>query len=298
MAEYDYEENFQEELKKITDNGVKHRLVGIKNLIVKRLALEKEFKALHNQLEAKYEALYRPLYDKRAKIVEGTTPVQVEDIKEQLEKLSLTQTVPTESEKGIPDFWLKSLQNSSQFGAQINKNDAKVLSHIKDITSEMKATGDFTLNFFFAANPYFEHDVLTREFIVDSEKQSISKIVSTKINWKSEEVNPTVEKKTKKIKNKKKGDTKTVTKYEEVESFFLFFKDYDINNKKEEEDDQDEEEEGMNEDEIIEEEYDLGLFVKEELIPYAIEYYLGVAGEDDFEGAEDGENGEDDEDDE
>jgi nucleosome assembly protein 1-like 1 len=294
MADYDYEENFQEELKKITDNGLKHRLVGIKSLIVKRLALEKEFKALHNQLEAKYEALYRPLYEKRSKIIEGTASVQVEEIKEQLEKLSLDKSAPTESEKGIPDFWLKCLQNSSQFGSQINKNDTKVLSHLKDITSEMKETGSFTVNFYFNANPYFDNEVLTREFIVDSDKQTITKIVSTKINWKSEEVNPTVEKKTKKIKNKKKGDTKTVTKYEEVDSFFHFFKDYDINNKKEQDDDEDEEGEDMNEEEIIEEEHDLGLFIKEELIPYAIEYYLGVAGGDEFDG-EDGEDGEDDE---
>ena len=39
---------------------------------------------------------------------------------------------------------------------------------------------------------------------------------------------------------------------------------------------------------IIEEEYDLGLFIKEELVPYAIEYYLGIVkdedGGEDFEG--------------
>ena len=46
---------------------------------------------------------------------------------------------------------------------------------------------------------------------------------------------------------------------------------------------------------LIEEEYDNGLFIKEELIPYAIEYYLGILrdeggedlGEEDFEDEED-----------
>jgi len=46
--------------------------------------------------------------------------------------------------------------------------------------------------------------------------------------------------------------------------------------------------------EIIEEEYDLGLFIKEELIPYAIEYYLGIIKDD----GEDGEDMDDFEDDE
>jgi len=44
----------------------------------------------------------------------------------------------------------------------------------------------------------------------------------------------------------------------------------------------------MDEGEMIEEEYELGLFIKEELIPYAIEYYLGVIKDDDIDG-EDGE---------
>jgi nucleosome assembly protein 1-like 1 len=43
---------------------------------------------------------------------------------------------------------------------------------------------------------------------------------------------------------------------------------------------------------IIEEEYDIGLFIKEELIPYAMEYYLGIVADDDA-----GEEGEFDEED-
>ena len=91
-----------------------------------------------------------------------------------------------------------------------------------------------------------------------------------------------------------------MTKVEEVPSFFNFFKEYDvakINKDKKEEDDEEEEEE--DELDIIEEEYDLGLFIKEELIPYAIEYYLGIIkdeGEDegDFEDFEDEEDEDDD----
>jgi nucleosome assembly protein 1-like 1 len=159
-----------------------------------------------------------------------------------------------------------------------------VLKYLKELTVDFKDNGSFTLNFYFNTNEFFEHDVLTREFVLDTEKQSISKINSTKIEWKGDDNNPTIEKKKKKIKNKKSKDTKIVTKYEEVESFFNFFKDYDIANvdkkaKKDKEDDYDEEDE-VPEDEIIEEEYDLGLFIKEELIPYAIEYYLGVVKDD------------------
>jgi nucleosome assembly protein 1-like 1 len=85
-------------------------------------------------------------------------------------------------------------------------------------------------------------------------------------------------------------------KMEDVPSFFNFFKDYDAANvdKNKPEDQDDEEEEEENELEILEEEYDVGLFIKEELIPYAIEYYLGIIKEEDF----DDEEFEDDEDEE
>jgi nucleosome assembly protein 1-like 1 len=201
MVDYDYEDKFQEELAKISSDSLKHKLVAIKNVIVRRLALEREFKSLHHKLESKYEALYKPIYDKRAKVIEGTQEVKAEDIAEQLSKLSLNNTTPQSLEKGIPEFWLKALKNTSQFGQLINKKDEKVLAHLLNITCDFKEDGSFILDFVFSPNEYFSHTSLQRTFTLDKEKQSISKIESTKIDWKSEDVNPTVEKKKKKIKS-------------------------------------------------------------------------------------------------
>ncbi len=93
-----------------------------------------------------------------------------------------------------------------------------------------------------------------------------------------------------------KKEVKIVTKVEEVPSFFNFFKSYDISNvDKDKKEDDDEEEEEEDEMDIIEEEYDLGLFIKEELIPYAIEYYLGII-KDEGEDMEDMEDLEDEDD--
>jgi hypothetical protein len=61
---YDYEESFVEALKEVPTNSLKQKLVAIKNIVVKRLQLEKEFKALHNKLEHKYEQMYKPIYEK------------------------------------------------------------------------------------------------------------------------------------------------------------------------------------------------------------------------------------------
>jgi len=228
MAEYDYETQFQEELAKVTSNSLKHKLVAIKNLVTKRLDVEKEFKRKHYELEAKYENLYKPFYQKRADIVTGNATVNIDEIKDQLTKVGITDINAASGEKGVPDFWLKCLKNSSQFGAMINKNDEKVLKDLKDINIQPLDNGSFVLNFEFNPNSYFDHTTISRTFTLDAVKQTISKIESTKIDWKSDDVNPTVEKKKKTVKNKKTGTTKPVVKIENVESFFNFFKNYDV----------------------------------------------------------------------
>jgi len=134
---------------------------------------------------------------KRAKVVEGTQEVNIEEIKEQLKNISLNDKETTNTEKGIPNFWLKCFQNSNQFGSLINKKDEKVLSTLKDVTCDYKENGNFTLHFLFEANDYFNQTELNREFILNN-KLEITKINSTKIEWKSEDVNPTIEKKKKK----------------------------------------------------------------------------------------------------
>jgi nucleosome assembly protein 1-like 1 len=201
--DYDYEEKFQEELKKIPSNSLKHKLVAIRNLVVKRLALEKEFKSLNFKLEAKYEEMYAPVYKIRAQVIEGTQEVSVEEIKDQLANINLSDGNSTDSEKGVPQFWLKCLKNTAQFKHLINKKDEELLGNLKDIKCDFKENGSFTLSFYFAPNAFFDAPVLSREHILDSEKLTISKIVSSKIEWKSNEMNPTVEMKKKKTKNSK-----------------------------------------------------------------------------------------------
>jgi nucleosome assembly protein 1-like 1 len=170
---------------------------------MQRLAIEKEFKIQHYKLESKYEELYKPIYTKRAEVVEGTTEVSVEEISSQLEKVTLSDVNATSSEKGIPSFWLKCLKNTSQFGQDLNKKDEEILAFLKDVTCDFSDNGSFKLHFLFNPNSWFDHTVLTREFVLDQNKLTISKITSTKIDWKSEDLNPTVEKKKKKIKNSK-----------------------------------------------------------------------------------------------
>ena len=297
-TEYDQETAFNEEIAKITDQSVVFRLKQIKELVVQRINLEKNFRKEQSKLEAKYEKEYAPLYKERADIINGDKKVSFDDVKNILSGVQVTST--EESETGIPSYWLTCLKHSKQFSELVNKKDEAVLKNLKDITLDFKESGDFTLLFHFKENEYFKHSELFRHFFLD-DKQNIKKIESSKIEWTSEEVNPTVERKKKKLKSKNKSaEVKVVTKLEEVPSFFNFFKDYTANenpshshpHKKSD----DGEEEEVDENEFIDEEYELGLFIKDELIPYSLEYYLDLVEDEDDEEDEDDDDIDDEED--
>merc|ERR1711976_188332 len=123
-----YEEKFTEALKEVSSNSMKIKLVALKNIIQKRMALEKEFKALNFKLESKYEEMYKPIYE----------------IKESLAKVNLDKTAVESTEKGIPHFWLKALKNS-ELGEMMNKKDEGVLNFLRNVTCDFKENGNFTL---------------------------------------------------------------------------------------------------------------------------------------------------------
>jgi nucleosome assembly protein 1-like 1 len=296
---YDYEDQFVEALKGITDNNLKKKLVAIKKLVCERMSLEKDFKREHNKLEYKYEQLYKPFYERRQKIIEGEEKPDIDQIKDKLAELKIDEEqakAEKENEKGIPEFWYKCLENCQDI--MINDKDKNILKKLKLIKCTPEENGNFALEFFFEPNDYFTNEVLKREFILD-EDYDIKEIKSDEIQWKSDEVNPTIEIKQKKVKNKRTKQIKTVQKKEKIPSFFSSFRNFvKKEGDKPKDDDKDEDDDEDEGDEMtIEDEYDQALQFKEEIIPYAIEYYLGIADdeEDDLGGEEDEEEEEEEE---
>lgn len=288
-VEYDQEKAFNEEIAKVTDEGIKQKLIKMKELVVKRIQLEREFRVEQNKLEAKYEKLYAPLYEERSGIINGEKTINFDEVKDALKGVTVEN--PEVKEAGVPEYWLTCLKNSSQFGEVISAKDEKVLKHLKDISLEYNENGNFSLFFKFSDNEFFTGNTLFRNFILD-DKQNIKKIESSKIEWTSEENNPTIAKKKKKLKSKNKpSEVKTVVKVEEVESFFNFFKDFsatddcckDGQHQHRKKSKGEEDEDDMDENDFIEEEYEKGIFIKDELIPYSLEYYLDLVDEEDID---------------
>lgn len=157
----------------------------------------------------------------------------------------------------------------------------------------------YTLRFVFEKNSYFEGTELTKTF-TQSKPNVIEKCIGTEISWTAGS-DPTKEKKKKKVK-KAGGGKKTITKEVKCDSFFNFFETIALKEKdekekskgkeSEEEDDEDDVGEKMDAD------FDIGNDFKDDLIPLALEYYLGVIEQESDDDEDDDEGDDSDKEDE
>jgi len=202
--------------------------------------------------------------------------------------------------KPISEYWLTAMKNHPVLKSALNENDAKALKHLTRVEYKLSEDAqhplNFSIHFHFTPNEYFENEVLTATLHI-KEPRECSKIVGTEIKWK-EGKNLTKKTVQKKQRNKKTGQTRTVTKEEECDSIFKLFKDCEECDHDHDHDHGDDDEDEHDEhDEIFDHtEWAYSLF--EELIPYSLEYFLGVRKDYLGPDGEDDEDFEDDEDDE
>ena len=119
---------------------------------------------------------------------------------EEKTKYKLTESDAFE-EAGITNYWLNSIKNSKYFA--VNDIDELVLAHLKDVKLNLnKDKLDYSIEFVFDKNEFFDHDKLTLQFSYDEKKFEPIKQTGTHIVWSSSEKNPSLKIKTKKIKSK------------------------------------------------------------------------------------------------
>merc|ERR1712144_164151 len=99
---------------------VRERVAGLKGVQKEHSKLEAEFQEEVLALEKRFFAKFTPLYEKRSKIVNGQTEPSKEDVEagradeEEDEETKHTQAdEATANMKGIPEFWLSAMKNSS-----------------------------------------------------------------------------------------------------------------------------------------------------------------------------------------
>ena len=116
----------------------------------------------------------------------------------------------------------------------------------------------------------------------------VEKCIGCGIEWQAG-CDPTKEKKKKKVKQG--GKQKTVTTTVKCESFFNFFETVEASEvdakKASKDDDSDGDDEENKIGEQMDHDFDMGNDIKDDIIPLALEYYLGVIEKDDLDDSDD-----------
>jgi len=247
-------------------------------------------------LEVEFEAKYRQVYARRELVTSGTGDLEADLIKEFDERAvqmkdadyDKIEVVPCDVKglqncpKGVSDFWVKAMLNHP-VGDMITEKDRPILGYLSNIELNLHSEDEgYDLVFTFLPNSYFVGTEIKKTLNM-KDKGMLDSTTSTSISWK-DGCNPTV----KKQKKKKKG--KKVTVEVKCESFFNFFNDIlpdqdDSAPQNEKDDEGDEEPEDGVQDKLADD-MDLSDQFKDDLVPLALEYYLGVIEIDDQEGGE------------
>jgi nucleosome assembly protein 1-like 1 len=285
------------------DENVRGRFKALAHISDKLADLSKLYEEECKKIEFEAEQVDKPLFVLRSRIVLGE-PIDggehmVSEFDKRLEeimdegfhkiKIKEHKSVENLLEKpGIPGFWLNAMKNNPLISPMIEKKDEKLLMELVDIENiPQKDSHDFILKFHFNTNDYIQNTVITKRYIMEDEEK-VKQINCTTVKWRPD-MNLLEKQKPKKKNKKGKKKAKQEQEDEPAESFFIFFTQKEPTSGNADEDDLD------TDDEIkldaLEEDHDIGVELKSELIPNALEYYLNINEEEMIEEAE----GEDDE---
>ncbi|CAF1646830.1 unnamed protein product [Adineta ricciae] len=313
--EYEYYEQ-------VLPADVVRRVNALRNLQVEHHKIEAGFFEEVHALECRYLSKYQPLYEKRLNIVKGAyepTDAEVkcafdgDEADEEAKKTEETGEKSDEQKKeeektvGIPEFWLQVFKNSDVLAELIKEHDEPVLKHLIDVRITMQneaAQKGFTIEFEFTPNEYFSNTILTKFYELRTgldeheplayEGPEIIKSKGCDIQWNKGK-NVTVKMVKKRQKHKNRGTIRVVTKEVQTESFFNFFKPPTV---PEDADAELEDNEEMN---SLAADFEIGHMLRDSIVPKAVLYYTGEAGDDedgDFDEDEEDEDDDDDDDDE
>lgn len=155
---------------------VRRRVAGLKGIQKEHSKLEAEFQEEVLQLEKKYFAKFTPLYQKRAKIINGITEPTVEEIKAgtsddkiDSEELPKQGDFPETAVSGIPEFWLSAMKNQISLAEMITDRDEVALKYLTDVRMEYLDKPGFRLIFEFTENEFFTNHTITKTYFYQNE---------------------------------------------------------------------------------------------------------------------------------
>jgi len=210
---------------------VRKRVAGLKGIQKEHSKLESEFQEEVLALEKKFFAKYSPLYEKRAQIINGLSePSQAEieageeddddddDEKEDKDTAAepAAEDANAEAAKGIPEFWLSAMKNSS-LAETITDRDEGALKYLTNIRMEYLDRPGFRLIFDFTENEFFTNKSITKTYFYQEESGYGGDFIydraeGDKIDWKSGK-DLTVKIESKKQRNKSMWPQQVIPNY-------------------------------------------------------------------------------------
>lgn len=245
------------------------RVEKLRELDTKCETITEQYVAERAEFEKKFAALYGAVYSERAEIVRG-------DKDETANGSPRSEQGDEPPVKGIPHFWVTAMSHHDEVAEWITEQDVDCLESLEDIVCEDKQDGKgFELHFHFAPNDYFKNSILTKSYDVPnlllSDEPMLKGVKGTSIEWKpGRSLTYRMIKKKQRGKGKHAGQIRTVQKKEELESFFKWFEPPDMPPM-----DSMDEEKAEELEAIFDEDYELAMAFRTQVIPRAVMWFTG-----------------------
>jgi nucleosome assembly protein 1-like 1 len=149
-------------------------VAGLKGVQKEHSKLEAQFQEEVLELEKKFFAKFTPLYEKRAKVVNGAVEPTDEEVKigesseeaaaEKPDGVADPDIKMQEDVAGIPEFWLSAMKNLPSVTELITDRDEAALKSLTDIRMEYLDQPGFRLIFEFAKNDFFTNSSISKTY--------------------------------------------------------------------------------------------------------------------------------------
>jgi len=283
---------------------IKFRVEALRKLQLNEVQAKIELEEKQLILQKQYYQRLEKSHDSRKRIVSGECePTSADLLKQVVDDVNFK---PSKSVKGIPGFWFQVLSNCAMCEGWIEEEDQVLLKAVKDVRvkygDELEAkgvttrggssTGDavignddmlpnkFVIEFEFYKNEYINDTILRKTYYTSCEPDTdptespfnyvglhIKKHEGQMISWKKDKC-LTYQIIRKKQKNAKSGGTRVVTRKEKFDSFFNFFEKSGLEAL--EMDTKDDEATNLEKAQELEEDFELGLYFRDTLVPNAV----------------------------
>jgi len=261
---------------------IKHRVEKLKEIINERQEIMKEYLEERARLEAKYQRLSQPIYEKRKAVVSGQMDDDIQNAHATNSHIFDDSQQP--KEKGIPQFWACAINQMPVTEGIVSEKDFECLEYLEDIRCFNYENGEgFRLDFHFASNEYFENSILTKTYDVPNlllgDEPILENVEGCVIKWKPTKSLTHIETTTKqRDKGLNNGHVRMVTKKERCDSFFHFFTPPKMPSL-----DSTDEQEAIRIETTFDEDYDVAQAFRSHIVPNATMWFSGEALENEME---------------